>query len=172
MSENYYKQFLGEDNPVEKVLKSESKQPEWVSFHPTAKKAYEAINELKNIKLRYIKGHTKKTHFSKKSLWCITKSEVANRLEVKPQPLFNSNTFSLGLAKYYDEVVQYLKLEVDKQLSKKKKGLQHRTKSELKESTIDLNSRLDNLQKANCEYLFQQLLDGIPLDIKRKLGLY
>lgn len=171
MSGNYYEQFLGGENPTKLELNAGLDELGWVEFHATAKKAFDTVNELKKVKLRYIKGHTKKAHFQKKYLWMISKAEVAKMVGVKPQPLFNSNSFSKGLSKYFDETVIYLEKEVEKQTCKEKNGLQHRSKSELKESTKTLSQELDKLQETNCEQLFQTLLDNIPLDIKRKLGL-
>ncbi len=171
MSGNYYEQFLGDDNPIKLELNTRLDELEWVEFHATAKKAFDAINELKKVKLRYIKGHTKKAHFQKKYLWMISKAEVAKMVGVKPQPLFNSNSFSKGLSKYFHETAIHLEKEAEKQTCTEKKGLQHRSKSELKESTKTLGQELDKLQKNNCEQLFQNLLDKMPLDIKRKLGL-
>ncbi len=171
MVENYYDQFLGEENPIENESAQVESDLEWIEFHPTARKAFEEINSLKKIKLRYIKGHTRKSHFKTKSLWHISKAEVAERVGVKPQPLFNSNKFSEGLTKYYVKVVKDLENQVEKQIGKEKKGLQHRSKSELKESTKDLSQKLDSIQEANCEQLFQKLLEEMPFDIRRKLGL-
>jgi hypothetical protein len=172
MSNDYYDNFLAdedlnpepEDNKVDKGL-------EWINFHPTAKEAYQAINDLKKVKLRYISGHSSEKGYTTKSPWTISKAEVARRIDTSPQPLFNSNTFSKGLLDYFNDANEGLLKAKTKKLTKAKKGVQHKTKEELKESTLKLTKENKQLLQNTCENLYEKLLSELPLDVKRQLGL-
>lgn len=172
MSNDYYDNFLAdegpnpdpEDNKVDKGL-------EWINFHPTAKEAYQAINDLKKIKLRYISGHSSEKSYKTKSPWTISKAEVARRVGKSSQPLFNSNTFSIGLLSYYNDANDDLLNAKTKKLTKANKGVQHKTKEELKESTLKLTKENKQLLQNTCEELYEKLLSELPLDVRRKLGL-
>ncbi len=171
MSDDYYNDFLeGEDlNPAEdhKV----DKGLEWINLHPTAREAYQAINDLKKVKLRYINGHSSEKSYTTKSPWTISKAEVARRVGKSSQPLFNSNTYSDGLLTYFDKTNEALYKAKNKKLNKPKKGLQHKSKDELKESTKKLTKENKQLLQNTCEELYEKMLNELPLDVKRKLGL-
>lgn len=164
MVDEYLEQFLGEVEDPEEKKKQES---EWFNSHPTALAAYEAINELDKIKRRYIKGHFEKKHFKKKALWKIKKTEVANRIDKTMQPLFNQNTFSGELAKYFDSINKKLQDLVDE----KKKLTLNQRKSILDKKCKSTQSDLNSLRQQTCEDLFSKLLAELPLDIKKKLKL-
>ncbi|MCH2038777.1 MAG: hypothetical protein MK137_09325 [Rickettsiales bacterium] len=172
MSNDYYDNFLaGEDLNTEQEDNKVDKGLEWINLHLTAKEAYQAINDLKKVKLRYISGHSSEKSYKTKSPWTISKAEVARRVGKSSQPLFNSNTFSKGLLGYFNETNKALLNAKTKKLTKANKGMQHKTKEELKESTIKLTKENKLLLQNTCEELYEKLLSELPLDVKRKLGL-
>lgn len=172
MSNNYYDDFLLEEESGQGTESTEvDKELEWIKLHPTAEEAYKAINNLKDEKLRYIRGHPDKKSYEVKKHWIIYKAEVGRRIEKESQPLFNSNSFSGELTKYFDKVNDDLHKSKESRLNKPNKGYQHKTKEELKNSTIELTNENKKLLQNTCEELYGRLLNDIPLDIKRKLGL-
>lgn len=172
MSNNYYDDFLLEEESVQGPESTEvDKELEWIKLHPTAEEAYKAINNLKDEKLRYIKGHPDKDSYIYKKYWTISKAEVARRVGKGSQPMFNSNNYSVGLKKYFNDINEKLHAAKENRINKPNKGYQHKTKEELKNSTIKLTNENKKLLQNTCEELYGRLLNDIPLDIKRKLGL-
>ena len=172
MSNNYYDDFLLEEkNSQELESKKLDKTLEWVNLHPTAEEAYKAINNIKKEKLRYIRGHPNKSSYKVQKYWTISKAEVGRKIGKESQPLFNSNTFSKGLSLYFDKVNDDLHKSKEDRLNKPNKGYQHKTKEELKNSTIKLTNENKKLLQNTCEELYRRMLNDIPLDVKRKLGL-
>ncbi|MCF2950376.1 hypothetical protein L0668_19865 [Paraglaciecola aquimarina] len=172
MTDDYYSEFLGIDGQKEESDKLDiDKDIEWIKLHPTAKEAFEAINSLKKEKMRYISGHHSKQSYKTLSLWTISKAEVARRVDKAPQPLFNSNTYSEKLSNYYNDANEVLINFKEKRLKTRSKGYQHKSKEELKISTIKLTKENEQLLQKNCEKLFEKMLNKLPFDIKQKLGL-
>ncbi|GAA5142631.1 MULTISPECIES: hypothetical protein [Thalassotalea] len=172
MSINYYDDFLLEEERIQEPKGIEvDKDLTWILLHPTAKEAYTAINNLKMEKLRFISGHPDKGSYKYKKYWTISKVEVARRVGKKPQPLFNSNTYSAGLITYFNGVNSKLHKAKYDRINKPNKGYQHKTKEELKASTVKLTKENKKLLQNTCEELYGRMLNDIPLDVKRKLGL-
>jgi len=172
MTNNYYDDFLEDESLTPESKESDiDKGLEWVNLHTTAKEAFEAINSLKKAKIRYINGHPNKKSYETKSSWTISKAEVARRVDKSAQPLFNSNTYSKGVTKYFNDVNQSLLQAKEERLKKTNKGYQHKSKEELKARTIKLTKENEQLLQKNCEELFEKMLNELPLDVKRKLGV-
>lgn len=171
MSDNYYNEFLGDESPLNQDTEKPKNDISWTKLHPTAEKAYQAINDIKEAKLRYIKGHTDSKQFKKKSLWNISKSEVARNVGGTSQSLFNCCSYSSKLAKYLKDIQESLETAVDIQLKRVKKGLHHESKEDVVHKSQKLIKEVKKIRQENCEVLFQKLLDEIPLDVKRKLRL-
>ncbi|GFD67916.1 hypothetical protein [Alteromonas sp. KUL106] len=171
MNSDYYENFLLEENGQGLETTEVGKKLEWIKLHPTAEKAYKAINNLKEEKLRYIRGHPNQNSYETKKHWTFTKAEVGRKIGKESQPLFNSNTFSEGLTEHYDNAIKELHKSKEDRLKKTNKGYQHRTKEELVNSTKTLTDENKKLLQNTCEELYERFLNDIPLDIKRKLGL-
>lgn len=172
MSNNYYDDFLlGEENEQGLESIEVDKGLEWIKLHPTAEKAYNAINSLREEKLRYIRGHPNKKSYEVKKHWTINKAEVGRRIGKESQPLFNSNTFSGELTKYFDKINNELRDAQKERIKKPNKGYQHKSKKELKKRTIKLTKENEKLLQNTCEELYGRMLNDMPLDVKRKLGL-
>lgn len=171
MSNSYYDDFLIEENDQQPESTEVGKKLEWVKLHPTAEEAYNAINNIRDEKLRYIRGHPDRASYKYKKYWTISKAEVARRVGKESQPLFNSNKYSVGLKNYFNDVNEKLHVAKESRINKPNKGYQHKTKEELKNSTIKLTKENKKLLQNTCEELYEKMLNDIPLDVKRKLGL-
>jgi len=170
MADDYLKEFLGEDSPLNKPVDGE-KRPSWAIDGETSGKAYDAIIKFKKAKLRYINGHSDENDFISKFSYKISKAEVAKEIGKNPQPIFNDVSYSVKLSDYYDEVNDKLEKKKEFKINKPKHGLQHLSKDEIKKKAQKQGKDLVKLQKDNCEELYGRLLSNMPLDIKKNLGL-
>lgn len=168
MIDDYLNQFLGGDK---NIIEDEKDLPVWVSDANSSKKAYDAINMLEKAKNRYIKGHDLKSDYRKKSLYQISKTEVADKIGKTPQAIFSASGYSESLSDYFNSINNKLNESVESRISKKSKGLQNRSKAELKKSSKDLSHELNELKQKNCEDLYETLLSNMALDVKTKLGV-
>lgn len=145
--------------------------PSWVDQNNASYSAYRVINELKAAKLRYIHGHSKKTDYTKKSHYSISKAEVAKRIGKTAQSIFHASAYSSDLSSYFDKVNNNLLEAKNKKLERKPHGLQHLSKEELKSKTRNASEELTIIKQSNCEELYTRLLNDMTLDVKRTLGL-
>lgn len=169
MTDEYFEQFLGDETPAGEDHRS-NKVPAWVSDGNSSRAAYDAIAYLKKKKLRYIKGHNKKD-FTKKLLYQVSKVEVAEAISRTPQSIFRTASYSIDLLDFFNAVNKDLEKKVRAKSERKKHGLQHMSKEQLKTKTRGLSQDLQDAKKSNCEELYGLLLSNMPLDIKKKLGL-
>jgi hypothetical protein len=165
MMDNYFNEFLGDG-----ISTKEENLPSWVSESNSSKEVYDQINKLKKTKQRYIQGHSLKSHFKKKSLFLISKEEAVKGVGTAPS-IFRCTTYSKDLRTYLGEINDELINDVNIKISKKSKGLQNKSKAELKKTTQDCSKELTELKKKNCEEMYTILLSNMPLDIRQKLGL-
>ncbi len=98
---DYLDEFPDEDAP--KASTAQPARPNWVSDSNSSSAAYEAIQSLYQQKLRYIRQHSKKTDFIKKSTCEISKSEVARVAGVNMQAIFHSVNYAGALQKELTE---------------------------------------------------------------------
>ncbi|MGB0936238.1 MAG: hypothetical protein ACPGTQ_02205 [Colwellia sp.] len=170
MADDYLKEFLGEDSPLNKPVEDKNR-PSWAVEGETSGKAYDAINKFKTAKLRYINTHSDEKDFKNKFSYKISKTEVAKEIGKNPQPIFNDVSYSVKLSEYYDDVNDKLEEKKELKINKPKHGLQHLSKDEIKKKAQKQEKDLVKLQKNNCEELYARLLSNMPLDIKKNLGL-
>lgn len=170
MSEEYFDKYLS-DVPVINLNDTQQSLPAWVDKRNSSYSAFEAIYILKQVKYRYIQGHTKKSDYIKKSKFLISKAEVAKQICKTAQSIFRASSYSLELREYLDEVNESLIKAKDKKIERKAHGLQHLSKAELKTKTRSASEELKLIKQTNCENLYTKLLESIPLDVKRRLGV-
>ncbi|MDP5134772.1 hypothetical protein ORJ04_02290 [Rheinheimera baltica] len=170
MVDEYLIQFLGE-NFANSNGDAAEKLPLWVDKNNASYSAYNAINEIKQAKFRFIHGHSKERDYNKKSNFLVSKAEVATRIGKTPQSIFHASAYSAHLSTYFDEVNETLLAAKNKKIEKKAHGLQHLTKEELKTKTKTAVEELTAIKQYNCEELYARLLGNMPLDVKRKFGL-
>ena len=123
-----------------------------------------------DVKKQYIRKHGLKSHYKKKSTYQISKSEVANLVGIKPQPLFNSCSYSDSLSSYFNDVNDELNTYKDRRI-KNKGGLRQKNKDALVKELQETKYNNDRLLTDTIENLFEKTLDRIPLDVRRKLGI-
>jgi hypothetical protein len=167
MTDNYYDDFL--DSNESENNESEG-LPDWVSPNNSSLKAYEAIEEIKKEKKKYIRRNGLKSQYVKKSNYQIQKSEVARSVGAKPQPLFNSCSYSESLSRHLDAVNKQLDEAREKRI-KNKGGLRQKKKELIIKELQEANHKNDNLLTETVDKVFERTMNNMPLDIKRKLGL-
>lgn len=166
--DNYFEDFLDADDLSEQ---GKEQLPAWVSEKNSSFKAYEAINVLKIQKKQFIRRHSLKSQFIKKSSYKISKAEVARIVMAKPQPLFNSVTYSDALSRYLDNVNQELEEVKLRKIAKNKGGLRVKHKEELVKELQVVNKENKDLLMETVEAVYERTLNNLPLDVKRKLKI-
>lgn len=146
-------------------------RPNWVSDSNSSGAAYEAIQNLYQQKLRYIRQHSKKTDFIKKSNYEISKSEVARVVGVKMQAIFHSVNYAGALQKELTEKNDKLLMSKESKLTSRYAGEKGKTKDELIQKVRELKARDKLISKTTTDEVFELTLQRLPLDVKRNLKL-
>lgn len=175
MTDDYLSKYL-EQSELKEAIDVETRQkPSWVDPSNNSEKAYDVIGKLKSDKIAYIKKHGKKSDYTTKGKYLIGKAEVARKIgpDVKPQPLFHSKSSSYceDLLKYFNDTNDALEKAKDKRLAKSSRGLMQKTKEELvQQLRLEKETKTEELTSL-VDDVYQRVLDRLPLDVKRKLGL-
>jgi hypothetical protein len=167
MSDGYYDEFLDSDDLEESTL---AKLPSWVSPKNSSQKAYEAIEELKKVKRQFIRKHGLKSQYETKSTYQISKTEVAKLAGPEPQPLFNSCSYSKLLKKYFNNVNRELDAYRERRI-RNKGGLRQKKKDVLVKELQETKVNNERLLVDTVDAVYEQTINNLPLDVKRKLGL-
>lgn len=146
-------------------------RPNWVSDSNSSGAAYEAIQSLYQQKLRYIRQHSKKTDFIKKSTYEISKSEVARMVDVKMQAIFHSVNYASALQKELAEKNDKLLKSKEIKLASRYAGKKGKTKDELIQKVRQLKARDKLISKTTTDEVLELTLKRLPLDVKRNLKL-
>lgn len=166
---DYLDEFLDEDaqeEPTEQQVRQD-----WVSNSNSSGAAYEAIQALYKQKLRYIRQHTKKTDFRKKSTYEISKSEVARVLGVTPNSIFHSVNYAPKLTVELGDKNDKLLKSKESKLARLFTGEKAKTKDELIQKVRELKARDKLLSKTTTDEVLELTLQRLPLDVKRNLKL-
>ncbi len=166
---DYLDEFLDADALEESTAKPI--RPNWVSDSNSSGAAYEAILSLYQQKLRYIRQHSKKTDFIKKSTYEISKSEVARVAGVQMQAIFHSVNYASALQKELAEKNDKLLKSKESKLASSYSGEKGKTKDELIQKVRELKARDKLLSKTTTDVVLELTLQRIPLDVKRNLKL-
>lgn len=166
--DNYLDQFIDQDDLPEDDAKA---YPPWVSPKNNSQKAYDAIGLLRKQKKRFIRSHSLKSQYKKKSDYLITKSEIARMADTNAQPLFGSVSYSNSLTVYFNEVNQKLEEAKNNRLSKVHNGLNTRRKEELVKELQDKKKEVESFSQLNVDEIVTRSIARLPLDVKRKLKL-
>lgn len=166
---DYLDEFLDADDL--NASTAQPVRPNWVSDSNSSGAAYEAIQSLYQQKLRYIRQHSKKTDFIKKSTYEISKSEVARLVGVKMQAIFHSVNYASALQKELAEKNDKLLKSMDSKLASRYSGEKGKTKDELIQKVRELKARDKLLSKTTTDVVLELTLQRIPLDVKRNLKL-
>lgn len=176
MTDDYLSKYLEQSELEEAIDVKTSQKPNWVDPSNNSEKAYDAIKKLKSDKIAYIKKHGKKSDYTTKSRYLIGKAEVARLVgpNVKPQPLFHSRSSSYceELLKYFNDTNDDLEKAKNKRLAKSNRGLMQKTKEELvQQLRLEKETKNEELTSLVDE-VYQRVLDKMPIDVKRRLGLF
>lgn len=167
MSDDYYDEFLDSDDLETDVPE---KLPAWVSAKNSSQKAYEAIEELKKVKRQFIRKHGLKSQYKTKSTYQVSKTDVARLVGPKPQPLFNSCSYSESLTKYFNDVNKELDAYRERRI-RNKGGLRQKKKDDLVKELQETKVNNERLLVDTVDAVYERTINNLPLDVKRKLGL-
>ncbi|WAK04345.1 hypothetical protein [Methylobacter sp. YRD-M1] len=158
-----------------KQEKTTAKIPEWVSEKNASFRAYECINRLKELRVKYISLHSQPKDFIKKGAYQITASEIAREISIAKTTLIVSSAYSSALKKYLAEVNEELEQLKDRKLDGYKRrqsgGVRQRKKDEIAEELMKTRTKLDEVTKRNAVAQIEVVLAALPLPIKHQLGM-
>lgn len=167
MTDGYYDEFLDEGDFDDSAS---GKLPNWVNSKNSSQRAYEAIEALKKVKQQFIRKHGLKSQYKTKSTYQISKTEVAKKVGSKPQPLFNSCSYSESLTSYFNDVNDELDAYRERRI-KNKGGLRQKKKDDLVKELQETKSNNDQLLVETVDAVFERTINNLPLDVRRKLGI-
>jgi hypothetical protein len=147
--------------------------PNWVSENNLSLKAYNEIENLKKIRMRYIAMSKSKSDLNKKSSYQISKVEVARALGVKPQPLFHSDTttYSEKLLIFINDVNLDLLEKKEFKLNRSKNGINSRTKEDLVSGFKEQKKTLREQKESMIDELYRKFKAELSFDVKAKLKI-
>lgn len=169
MIDDYLNEFLDEEDP--ELVKEEKRRPEWVSDANSSAVAYEAIQRLFKRKRMYINGHKKRSDYVKKSLYQISKSEVASEVGVKMQPIFYTVGYATQLTLELNEKNEKLATAKDNAIKSPGSGNNQKTKKQLVKELNETTERDEVNSKRTVEDVYAKTLERIPLDVKKAFKL-
>ncbi|MEZ8916843.1 hypothetical protein AB4359_13530 [Vibrio splendidus] len=154
-------------------------KPDWVVGNEshTSYRSWEMILELKKEKEKNIKNYGKiANEKTPKSLYQITKSEVAKSLGVSAQSIFRMSKFSPMILGFFDETNSDLLKSYGKEQLKQRRrqmntGIRAKKKDLIVKIHQDIDKELSELKAKTTKDVLDLAVDKIPLDLKVKLGL-
>lgn len=167
MIDDYYDKFLDLDEPENDEQLS---LPNWVSQKNNSHKSYIAIEDLRKAKRNFIRRNGLKSSYEKKSNYQIQKAEVARLVGCKPQPLFNSCSYSESLTRYLDDVNKELAVSRERRITNNG-GLRQKRKDDLVKELQETKVNNERLLVDTVDAVFQRTINNLPLDVRRKLGV-
>ncbi|EAW26970.1 hypothetical protein ATW7_11155 [Alteromonadales bacterium TW-7] len=153
--------------------------PAWVvnDENHTTYKSWHAILELKKEKENRIKNYGRiGDRKTPKSLYVISKSEVAEKMEISSQSIFRTSKFSPSILKFFDEInfsllELYEKEQIKQRNRQKNTGIRSRKKQAIVRSHQDIENELNQLKARTTKEVLDLAIDKMPLDYRLKLGL-
>ena len=153
--------------------------PAWVvnDENHTTYKSWHAILELKKEKENRIKNYGRVgDRKTPKSLYVISKSEVAKKVRISPQSIFRASKFSELILDFFCEVNDLLHVSYEKEQIKQKKrqkntGVRSLKKKAMVKSHQDIEKELNQLKAKTTKEVLDLAINKMPLDFRLKLGL-
>lgn len=150
-------------------------KPSWVcdDENHTTYKSWIAIKALKRSKEESIRLTKKLTPKTAKSVYQITKEEVAKQVGVPPQGIFRTSSFSNSILIYFNKKNDQLKVLFNKKLENPNKstGVRSKKKEELVKSYQSIEKELNVLKRQKTKDVLDLALTKMPIDLRTKLGL-
>ncbi len=140
----------------------------------TTYKAYHAIITLRAEAEAMIKSFgeiaTKKTP----KFYQLKKSNIARKVGVSAQSIFNTSSFSPDIRNFFDKVNDELlnlhQSEQKKQQQRKNTGLRRKKKEAVVVSHQSLEKKYDALKALATKEVLDLSIERMPIDLKAKLG--
>ena len=150
-------------------------RPDWVSDRNASAAAWQCVEDMKREKALYIRRHRTPTDFLVKKSYQIKGSEVAAVLGMNRATLMNTSSYSPHLKQYLDAV----NVDLDEAKSAKLKraerptatGIRKSRKDDLVDLVKELRMKNEALRTLAAEPL-DEIFEGLPLPIKKKLGIW
>lgn len=166
---DYFDQF--DVDSFNKTKRKPEALPQWVSDKNSSLAAYRAIQMLYKEKMGFIRLHRKKSHYTKKGDYQISKSEVARKAgKAKPNALFHSVDYAEYLTKALKDKNQALLEAKNKALEGRSSNNQALTKDELT-SKLRGRERYKELAELKADEVLSLALERLPFDVKKQLKL-
>lgn len=166
---DYFEQF--EDDNAESVPSAQNRLPDWVSDSNSSLAAYKAIQSLYKEKMRYIRSHSKKLHFTKKGSYHISKSNVARAAGLaKPNAIFHSVDYASELTKELNDKNALLAALKEKALLARSSSIKNLSKKEL-QSELRGRYRYKEIAELKADEVLDLTLERLPLSVKSQLHL-
>lgn len=166
---DYFNQF--DDESEENSVNEPDLLPNWVSDANSSLAAYQAIQSLYKEKMRYIRQHSKESHYKNKGTYHISKSEVARAAGLKkPNAIFHSVYYSDSLTSELNDKNKLLLSSKEIALSRKSNSIKDLSKNELL-SKIRGRDRYKEIAESKADEILTLTLEKLPLTVKKQLHL-
>lgn len=166
---DYFEQFDGES--ADTNASEQNLLPEWVSNSNSSLAAYRAIQSQYKEKMQYIRQHRKKSHYTKKSNYQISKSEIARAAGLaKPNAIFHSVDYASNLTKEFNEKTALLEASKEKALRSRSGSIKDLSKKELM-SELRGRERYKEIAELKADEVLALTLKRLPLSVKKQLHL-
>ena len=149
-------------------------RPDWVSDRNASAAAWQCVEDMKREKALYIRRHRTPTDFLVKKNYRIQGSEVAAALGMNRATLMHTSSYSPNFKQYLNAI----NVDLEEAKSAKLKRAEHPTATGVRKSRKDdlvglvkeLRMKNEELRALAAEPL-DEIYDGLPLPIKKKLGI-
>lgn len=166
---DYFDQF--DDESEDSSVNEPDFLPNWVSGANSSLAAYQAIQSLYKEKMRYIRQHSKKSHYAKKGTYHISKSEVARAAGLKqPNAIFHSVDYADSLTSELNNKNTLLLSSKEIALSRKSNSIKDLSKNELL-SKLRGRDRFKEIAESKADEIVTLTLERLPLSVKKQLHL-
>lgn len=166
---NYFDQF--DDESENSTVIEPDLLPDWVSDTNSSLAAYQAIQSLYKQKMRYIRLHSKESHYKNKGAYHIFKSDVARAAGLrKPNAIFHSVDYAGSLTIELDNKNILLASAKEVALSRKSNSIKDLSKNELL-SKLRGRNRFKEIAESKADEIVTLTLERLPLTVKKQLLL-
>lgn len=166
---DYFEQF--DDESEDSSISEPAVLPDWVSDANSSLAAYQAIQSLYKEKMRYIRQHSKKSHYTEKGSYQISKSEVARAAGLhKPNAIFHSVNYADSLTSELNDKNTLLLSSKEVSLSRKSNSIKDLPKNELL-SKLRGRDRFKEIAECKADEIVTLTLERLPLTVKKQLHL-
>ena len=150
-------------------------RPDWVSDRNASAAAWQCVQDMKREKALYIRRHRTPTDFLVKKNYLIKGSEVAAAIGMNRATLMNTSSYSPHFRQYLDATNADLEEAKNAKLKRVEHPTATGTRKSRKDDLVNLVKELrmenEKLRALAAEPL-DEIYEGLPLPIKKKLGIW